>query len=44
MYRTLATVPLSLMSHANGENNIESRKGKKVATLYNSAIKVKVDS
>jgi hypothetical protein len=44
MYRTPATLPLSLMSHANGENNIDSCKEKKVATLSNSTIKVKVDS
>jgi hypothetical protein len=32
------------LSHANGGNNMESRKGKTVATLSNSAIKEKVHS
>jgi hypothetical protein len=44
MYRTPAAIPLSVMSHANGENNIESRKGKTVAAFSNSTIKEKVDS
>jgi hypothetical protein len=44
MYRTPANVPLSLMPHAYGGNNIESRKKKMVATLSNSTIKVKVGS